>query len=130
MESVFEIIKNPLPFDKAVFDELKDLAEQALENAEQNQYTQAVVLLTANGNKYSILLENALSNEINFAKLSDANDTEISGILCMWQDGNVDVPSMHFRKKLCDLDPLNENAEIFVRTRDGFSAVKLKNTLK
>ncbi len=134
MKSIFEI-KNPLPFDSNVFDGMKDIAIGTIRNAEKNQYAQAIVVLTANGNKYSAFIGNALSidklDEKNFVdKLFNAQDTIISRILCLWQDGAVDIPSLDFRKMLYSLNPTNANAGIFVVTKDGYSVIKLDTTLK
>ncbi len=134
MRSLFEI-KNPLVFDESIFTKLKNTADEILLNTEKKQYTQAIVLLTSCSNEYSAVIENALSVEKSdekalLDKLIAASNTKIDLILCLWQDGSVDIPSYDFRKKLCVLNPDNADSGIFVITRDGYSVIKLGSTLK
>jgi len=51
-------------------------------------------------------------------------------VLCMWQDGCIDIPSRTFRKMLCAMNPQNADALLFVMTPNGVSVVKLANTMK
>ena len=134
MKSIFEI-KNPMFFDESKFQNMKDIAKASLSGTEKKQYTQAIVLLSSRGNEYSAVIENALSVEksdekVLLDKLVAALDTKIDLILCLWQNGSVDVPSYDFRKMLCELNPYNANSGIFVMTQDAYSVIKLGSTLK
>ncbi len=134
MQSIFEI-KNPMFFDESKFQNMKDIAKALLSGKEKKQYTQAIVLLSSLGNEYSAVIENALSVEKSdekalLDKLISASDTKIDFILCLWHECSVDIPSYDFRKMLCALNPDNANSGIFVITRDGYSVIKLGNTLK
>ena len=134
MKSVFEV-KNPLPFDADVFDTMKKRADELFSNREKKEYTQAIVLLSASGREYYALIENALSEDKNEEKalierLSAENDTDISRVLCVWQDGGIDIPSFAFRKLLLDSDSSNGDCGLFVVTSDGYSVIGLKNTIK
>ncbi len=100
---------------------MMNTANTILKDAECEQYTQAIVLLSSNGNEYSAIIKNALSEEKADEKallelLKKADDTEIRYCLCMWQDGSVDTPSFAFRNMLCELNPKNSEAQSFVMT--------------
>ena len=134
MQTLFEL-KTKHTVDMAVFEQMKKTAETNLSKAETGQYTQAVVLLSAKGNAYSTLIKNALSEEMAdetalLERIKNLNDTEIRYALCLWQDGNLDVPSYRFRHLLCTLNPKNIELILFVMTADGVSGIKVSTTMK
>ena len=134
MKTVFEL-KNELPFDKDLFDRMRKTASDILSDAEKEDYTQSVVLLSSEGKEYSMVIKNALSedkiDEISLlGRLTSENNTEIYRVLCMWEDGCIDLPSHMFRKMLCELNSKNRESGIFVKTKDGYSVIKLSITLK
>ena len=135
MQSLFEL-KTKLPVDIAIFERMKKTAETELLKSEIGKYTQAVVLLSAKGNEYSILIKNALSEEkadetALLERIKNVNDTEICYVLCMWQaDKCIDIPSFDFRKLLCALNPKNTEALLFVMTANGVSGIKVSTTMK
>lgn len=122
---------------KTLFEQMKRSASAILQNAEKDQYTQAIVLLSASGNEYSTIINNALSEDKNqetafLEEIKSKQDTEIRYILCMWQDnGCIDIPSFAFRKMLCSLDERNSDSLLFVMTADNkVSERRLASTLK
>lgn len=134
MKSLFEF-KTEIPFDLNVFECMKKIAVESLSGTEKNQHTQAIVLFSTAGNKYSAIIKNALSKErldekALLEKLKIANDTEIRYVLCMWQDNGIDIPSYNFREMLCELNPENKKSLIFVMTKDGVSLIELSATMK
>ena len=134
MQSVFEL-KEELPFDEVLFENMKKKACALLEGAENGEYTQTVILRTVRGNEYSAVIKNALSKEKKEeTELLEAmrvnNDTEISSILCMWHDGGVENPSLVFRKMLYALNSSNADSGIFVKTSAGYAVLRLENSLK
>jgi len=62
--------------------------------------------------------------------LTVANDTEIEYLLCLWQNGGIDLPSYRFREMLYETDQRNTECKIFVLTQNGTSVVKLEKTIK
>jgi len=78
---------------------------------------------------YMLPNESSKENEI-LNKLKENEDTEISKIICMWNDGCVDLPSFHFRKSICELNEKNKDAEILLNGKDGFFVSKIDRTLK
>ena len=92
--------------DPTVFGRMKKKAADLLSGVEKDQYTQAIVLLSATDNEHSEIVENALSeeNDLLLQKLRETNDSEICFVLCMWQDEHIDIPSFAFRKSLLALN--------------------------
>ncbi len=134
METLFDI-KSKMPYDLAVFENMKKTAVELLCSTNKDKYTQAIVLYSTTGNEYSDIINNACSKDkaeekVLLEKLKLAEDTKMRYVLCMWQDNNIDVPSFALRKMLCELDPKNQEALSFVMTTDGVSAIKISSTMK
>ena len=131
MKTLFEI-KEPLPFDEKIFDKLSAGAKAALDGANKGEFTQAVALLNEGGKVYCRLIQNALDAEHIDEKelIAKLDGAKISRILCMWQDGAIDIPSHDLRKLLLLSNSDNADAGIFVRTAQGYSVIKLENTMK
>ena len=134
VKSFFEL-KTKMPYDLDVLEDMKATAFDLLCNTNKEKYTQAVVLYSATGNKYNEIIKNACSEDMTeekelIEKLKAAGDTEIRYVLCMWQDNNVDIPSIAFRKMLCELDQKNQEAVLFVMTTEDISATKMSVTMK
>ncbi len=134
MKSILEL-QTKMSIDLTVFEHMKKTAIELLSNAENGQYTQAVVLLSSTGNEYGTIIKNALSEENTdgtslIQKIKEAKDTEISCVLCIWQDKCIDIPSFAFRELLFTLNPKNSETSIFVMTAHGVSGIKLLTTMK
>lgn len=134
MQTLFELKTRP-PFDADTLERIKQTASELLRDAEQAQYTQAIVLFSKKGNEYGTVLPNALSKEAPeesalLERLVAADDTAVGYILCMWADANIDIPSRAFRTKLLDVNPENADANVFVMTQNGVSVMKLGNTMR
>ena len=134
METVFDL-KTELPFDENLFDHMKNTAKGLLSGAEKSQYTQAIVLISSKENEYGAVIGNAISKdkaeeEAFLKRLKDACDTEVCCLLCMWEDGNIDLPSIDFRKMLCEASAKNTETQIFVMTQNGTALKKLGSTMK
>ena len=128
-------MENKLMFDSDIFEKMMGTARDILNNAEKGEYTQAIVLLSANGAEYAALIKNALSKDKSDEKallerLTVANDTEIEYLLCVWQNGGIDLPSYRFREMLYETDQRNTECKIFVLTQNGTSVVKLEKKMK
>ena len=51
--------------------------------------------------------------------LTDAEDTKMSAIVCMWKNYVIDMPSWKVRKALMDLDNDNSSAVIVLQGTDS-----------
>ena len=134
MKTVFDL-KTELQFDVNAFEQMKDTAKGLLSGVEKTQYTQAIVLLSSKGKEYGAVIGNAISKdkaeeEALLKRLKDACDTEVCYLLCMWEDGNIDLPSIGFRKMLCEASAKNTETQIFVMTQNGAALKKLGSTMK
>ena len=121
-------------FDAALFEKMTAIARAALQGKNGNN-TQALVLYTDKGAYYCSVIQDALSadrtdeNEL-LNQLIANDDTCVQHVLCMWQNGDVDLPSYRFRKMLLEANADTANAGIFVFTENGYAAVKLERTMK
>lgn len=57
--------------------------------------------------------------------LLEKTDCEIKYIVCMWKNGSVEIPSMHFRELLMEASPKNADAMFVVLTEDGKGGLAL-----
>lgn len=101
---------------------MKKLLEIAKQNINCNQ--QITVLFTKTQNVY-------ISTELDGSDVLDIlkTDSAVVTMLTMWQSGEVDLPSMSFRKSLVELDASNLNADIVLRSERGYILKKLHITL-
>ena len=134
MQTLFELKTKTVP-DPTVARRLREKAIELLSDAEQGQYTQAIVLHSATGQEYGTVIQNALSEEkteetVFLREIRETKDSEIRFVLCMWQDFGIDIPSFAFRKLLLDLNDKNSEATLLVMTEDGVSGIKLSTTMK
>ncbi len=134
MQTFFEL-KTEILFDMNIFEDMRETAIELLSDAENGEHTQAIVLFSVSGNKYSAIIKNAVSKEktdemILLEDIKTANDTEIRYCLCMWQDNCIDIPSFAFRELLCSLNPKNSESLLFVMTEKGVSVMKASTTMK
>jgi hypothetical protein len=114
---------------------MKKRAMQMLAKTENGEYTQALVLYSKSGAEYSAIIKNActvdmVSEKDIIEELKLCNDTAIQYLLCMWADNCIDIPSFAFRKMLCEINPENSEACLFVTAMDGVRAIKLSKTMK
>lgn len=112
------------------FELIKKRADTLRKICEVQPYTQIVVILTSNHNMYGTVIDNVMDSahpcEYAFLKeLQNKHDTDIRQLVCMWSDGNLDVPSYDFRQMICDLHENNQNAEMLLRGAKGY----LKKTI-
>lgn len=63
-------------------------------------------------------------------ELIQNQDTHLDKLVCLWVDGDVDVPSCDFRKRLCGLNSANRETGILLRTADGYLVKALSETLQ
>lgn len=122
--------------ESTIFRELHQCAEQLIKsNKPTGEYTQAIVLLSRNGNIYKQVIGNPIgddeTDEQNLIKLLKKNDdTRISKIVAMWFNGYcIDSVSYRLRKMLCDLNRENINAKMLVNGRDAYITHTFRQTL-
>ena len=122
---------DPLPTDE--FNRLTDMhcsAKRLFSANSKCERAQALVLQTTGGVEYGAVIDqvnpNAKSGETALLQsLLTHADTVVSHILCVWETGVVDLPSMAFRQNLCKLNPKNRSARIFVVTDKGVAVKEI-----
>ena len=117
--------------DSKCFDEMVKLAEDTLQKAPNGAHTQAIVWKGLDGRFGAWRIENACSPDEKeesalIQALTAQSEGRFSHLLCMWQDGSIDLPSHRLRKKLTDLHPDNAVANVFVLTGGGYQIRKLR----
>ena len=134
MQSLFEP-KTELAWDRDIWNRMNSMATDLLRDKEKHEYTQAIVLFSSAGKEYGTVIQDALSQdkteeEALFDRLRGQNDTEIRYVLCMWQDGAIDIPSISLRRMLCTLNSNNTESKVFVMTRSGIAVILLGITVQ
>ena len=131
------VLRASVPFDEHALECMRERATILLHETKHmsERYTQAIVLVSAKGMEYGAVIQNALSKEKEdetalMEMLSLQGDTEIRYVLCMWEDGGIDVPSMAFRQMLLTLDPKNAESVLLLMTDNGVQGVQLSKTMK
>ena len=100
------------------FSELLQTAEEQLRlhpGADQ-------VIVVETGSKKIRWFANTLGSdaEDRFAELlSQQSDSAAVLLVCMWADGTIDLPSMHLRRLLLELDPGNEHTLMLLQADSG-----------
>lgn len=95
---------------------LTEAAKQVQANPSADQ---VIVVKAASGNTYSLtnpVLSGADAENGFVQMLSDRGDAEIKCLVCMWNSGELDVPSMNFRKKLLSACPKNADTLLLLQT--------------
>ena len=89
-----------------------------------NRCANAIVVMTAKGNIVGAVTEDgrkyyeSCADKV-FEQLADSQETEVGRIVCLWDGGARDSSSYYFRKKLCDLNESNKNAEMLLEAENG-----------
>lgn len=89
---------------------------------------QVIVVKTENNHLrcFSNSLKSNGADEKDFVEhISASEDPVIKCVLCMWSDGSIEIPSMHFRNLLLDASAENAQAVIILQGTDGISCKKL-----
>ena len=107
--------------------------KQQLKNIDIRKYGIHSVL-TSKGNIYCKIIFNALSDEsINehsfLSELKSNDDTQIQKIVCLWSNGDIDMPSWKFRKMLCELNVENKNAQMLLNGGISYIIKSILQTL-
>ena len=101
---------------------LLDCARKLL--CENPDAAQVVLVSTAREHVFHMLSRNfpidMERTESEFCEmLKSQGDTHILHLLCMWQNGTVDLPSWHLRQLLTQLNPENQNTLVLLNTQEG-----------
>ncbi|MBR5134562.1 MAG: DUF1835 domain-containing protein [Clostridia bacterium] len=62
-------------------------------------------------------------------QMKSANDTLVTAMVALFENGAVDVPSIMFRKALVELNEQNIHANVVLQTQDGYVMKSLENLM-
>ena len=112
-----------------MFNDLLSFAKEILSKANQIkeglQESQAIVFTTAKS--YTYVSVGDTPQEICSQLISD-NDTRILKLLTMWKNGQVDLPSLAFRKAILEMNIENKDTNILLQGKEGLIVKKLFET--
>ncbi len=115
----------------SAFQEL--LAEAEKQISANSSADQVIVVKTAKGSMNCLanhVLDGVYDEEDGFVQmLSARGDAQIKYLVCMWNSGEVDVPSMNFRKKLLSACPQNGETLILLQSDREKVARKLTDCI-
>ena len=92
---------------------------------------QTIVVRTADGNIH-ILENHGILNGDHSAEdrfLRRLGDVEVTHLVCLWQNGWPDLPSMHLRKGLLEINGNNRCAGILLQGENRYLVKQLSDTL-
>lgn len=91
---------------------------------------QVLILQTADNKIHETIVDLSSDADVEEQKLFNAigkNDTVIR-LICCWSNGAFDMPSYNFRKKLCELNPNNETAQMLLIGEKTFILKSIRDT--
>ena len=62
------------------------------------------------------------------SELISKQDTKISNLVAMWKNGQVDLPSLAFRKAILEMNSENKDTNILLQGKEGLIVKKLFET--
>jgi hypothetical protein len=84
---------------------------------------QILILQTTDNKIHKAIVDYSFASDSDAAEQAVINIIEkntIIRLVCCWADGAFDVPSYNFRKKLCELNPNNETAQMLLNGEHTF----------
>ena len=118
----------------APFESMAATAARYLMQAPMGRNTQALVLLSAQGKLYAACIADACTAQhceerALLEQMALAEDTHVTHLFCMWQTGEVDLPSLAVRRMVMEMNAQNRDTELLVRTQNGYTSVRLLRTM-
>jgi len=117
-----------------VLEALLQKARDILDDAPCGPGSQALVLQTKQGRILSVFVPDAMRvtrPEEEQQLLSQlCREDEVIALVCLWAQGDVDLPRYEFREDLCRLNPQNENARMVLITTGGYGTKTIARTMR
>ena len=107
------------------FNKMLGIAKKIILSDGMQEHAQVVVALSDKGNIYHKVINDPLTQELIDEKsfieeLVKNQDTILIKIICLWANGDVDVPSANFRELLYTANCLISKTEILLRSADHY----------
>ncbi len=116
---------------KSIYEKLEATARSLTKKLTKEK--QAVALLSKNGRIYSAVQNISAGEEeieLVLSELQENKDTAVLSVICMFDSGDVDLPSYAFRKVLLRLNAMNKNTGIYLKGQSGYIEKRLKDTMR
>lgn len=112
-------------------EKLISLAREAVSGLQESSagfpMPQVTVLRTVSGRIY--ITQNDLTGIV-CQQLQEADDSQVELLVTLWKNGQIDLPSLAFRKALAVLHEENNKANIVLQGQGGLHLRLLKDTIK
>lgn len=112
-----------------MFNDLIKLANETLFSLRESVIgipaPQVSVICTDKNNTY--IAENDIDGSICDQLISN-DDTRIVKLLTMWKNGQIDLPSLAFRKAILEMNSENKDTNILLQGKEGLIVKKLFET--
>lgn len=115
--------------------ELCALLEEAERQVQANpEADQVIAVKTAKGNTYHFanhqVQAGSRADEDRFVELlREKDDVTVQYLVAMWNTCGIDLPSMHFRRRLLELSPQNAEAVIPLQGEGGYLMRTIGSTM-
>lgn len=93
---------------------------------------QVIAVKTAKGNAYHFAnrcVGEARDEERFLQMLCEKDDKAVRYLVCMWRNGEIDVPSMYFRRRLIEICPQNTNALVLLQGMNAFTVREIRQLM-
>jgi hypothetical protein len=107
------------------YEHMLSVADSVLRDNHKNA-SQVLVTKTENGKISAFVNDLSETEEINF--LSAQRETLVS-LLCVWPNGQIDLPSIRIRKGLVNINPNNADAIVYLQGKE-IGIKRLSQTIK
>ena len=97
-----------------LFEQMKSAADAALEELRTDSLQ---VLAVKTENSEITVFENDLSSDRE-AQFLSAQEKILVALLCVWANGQIDLPSMNIRKRLIEINPKNADAVVYLQGKE------------
>ena len=100
----------------------------------QEGVDQIIALRTASGRIFVMENRDILSGDTGdealfLHSMQMQGQTQVTHLVCRWFDGSIDLPSIHFREKLLEINGNNADTWILLQGESGYIARQLRITL-
>jgi hypothetical protein len=100
----------------------------------QEGVDQIIALRTASGRIFVMENRDILSGDTGdealfLHSMQMQGQTQVTHLVCRWFDGSIDLPSIHFREKLLEINGNNMDTWILLQGESGYVAKQLQITL-
>lgn len=112
------------------FDVIVKQSQELCKQIKEDEKKQIIILQTADNKLYREIVDKSIDSDVSEQALFKVieKDTTIIRLICCWSNGEFDMPSYDFRKKLCELNSNNETTQILLNGEKTFVLKSIKDT--